>query len=98
MRAFDGLRMDLRLSVRSLVRTPVFTATAVLAMAIGIGGTGAVFAGFDTLFLKPLPLPDSERLARLYQVAPDGRRGSISPATYLELVKQTPSIESAAAF
>ena len=40
------LLADLRLGLRSLLRTPAFTATAVLAMALGIGGTSAIFAGF----------------------------------------------------
>src|SRR5256885_13261684 len=67
MTAGGGLFGDLRLAVRSLLRTPGFTAVAVLAMAVGIGGTSALFSGFDMLLFRPLPPPASERLVTLFQ-------------------------------
>jgi putative ABC transport system permease protein len=98
MRAFEGLGSDLRLGLRSLLHTPGFTAAAVLAMALGIGGTSAIFAGFDTLLLRPLPFPNSDRLVSLYERTADGEENILSPPDYADLVSQTPSLERGAAF
>src|SRR5256885_9990815 len=62
MTAGGGLFGDLRLAVRSLLRTPGFTAVAVLAMAVGIGGSSALFARVDMLVFCPLPLPQTAQL------------------------------------
>ncbi|HUJ29614.1 MAG TPA: ABC transporter permease [Myxococcales bacterium] len=94
----QGLFADLRLAVRSLARTPGFTLAAVLAMALGIGGTSAIFVGFDTLLLRPLPLPASDRLAAVYERTPDGEWNLSSPPNYRDFATQAPSIESAAAY
>ncbi len=98
MEALEGLVADLRLGVRSLRRTPAFTAAAVLAMALGIGGTSAIFAGFDALLLRPLPLPAADRLVAVYERSPDGEQNLFSPPNYLDLVTQTPALESGAAY
>jgi putative ABC transport system permease protein len=49
----DVLRQDSRYAVRSLLRRPAFTATAVLILAIGVGANAAVFSVVDHLFLRP---------------------------------------------
>ena len=51
----DPLRLDLRHSARSLVRSPVFTLTAILSIAIGIGAVTAIYSLVDTLLLRPAP-------------------------------------------
>ena len=51
----------LRLTVRNLLRTPLFTLTAVLSLALGIGATTAVFSAVDAAMLRSLPFP-RERL------------------------------------
>jgi putative ABC transport system permease protein len=53
---------DVRYALRTLARTPGFTAVAILSMALGIGGTSAVFSLFRAVFLTPLPFPDAGRL------------------------------------
>jgi putative ABC transport system permease protein len=98
MPAFEGLSNDLRLGLRSLARTPGFTAAAVLAMALGIGGTSAIFAGFDTLILRPLPFPAQDRLVMLYERTADGEENLLSPPDHVDLSTQTPSIESTGAY
>lgn len=54
--------LDLRTALRGLVKTPLFTVTAVLTLALGIGANTAIFGLVDRLLLKPLPLPEAERL------------------------------------
>ena len=50
---------DLRLIVRSLARTPLFTITAVLSLALGIGATTAIFSMMDQVMLRTLPVKRS---------------------------------------
>lgn len=58
----DDLSQDLRFAARQLRRSPGFTVTAVLMLALGIGASGAIFAFVDAALLKPLPYPDSTHL------------------------------------
>jgi hypothetical protein len=52
-------------AVRSLARTPGFTAIVLLVIAVGIGVNTAVFSVVDAVFLKPLTYPDPDALVRL---------------------------------
>jgi putative ABC transport system permease protein len=58
---------DVRYAARSLRKTPVFTAAAVLTVAIGVGANTAVFGLVSATLLRPLPFPASERLVALFQ-------------------------------
>src|SRR4029077_12515964 len=61
---------EIRLTVRSLVRTPLYTLTAVLSLALGIGATTAIFSLMDQVLLRTLPVKDPARLAFLYHPGP----------------------------
>ncbi len=68
---FVGLWTEsLRMSVRSLVRTPGFTAVSVLTLAIGLGSSTAIYTLLDRIVLDPLPYPDAERLVRIDNQVP----------------------------
>ena len=69
----ESLARDLRYSVRTLARTPVFAATAVLVMALGIGANVALFTIVHSVLVKPLPFSDSDRLVRFYEQSPDDK-------------------------
>ncbi len=56
---------DLRYALRTLGRTPGFTAVAVLVIALGIGANTAIFTFTNAYLLRPLPFPDSGRLAMI---------------------------------
>lgn len=64
----DALLRSIRHACRGLVRTPAFTATVVLTLAVGIGANTAVFSAIDAVLLRPLPFPDPDRLVQLTQV------------------------------
>ena len=62
----DG-RRDLYYAARTMSRTPGFTIAAVLTLAIGIGGTTAVFSVFNAVLLRPLPYPSADRLVVVFE-------------------------------
>src|SRR6201985_3804724 len=53
---------ELKFAIRRLLKSPGFTATAVLMLAFGIGATTAIFSIVEGVLLRPLPFPDSDRL------------------------------------
>jgi putative ABC transport system permease protein len=61
---------DLRYGVRSLTKTPAFTIIALIVLALGIGANTAIFTVINTVLLRPLPYPDSDRLAMLWETNP----------------------------
>jgi predicted permease len=76
---------DLLLAFRALRRAPAFSIVAIVTMALGIGGTSAVFTIVNSIVLRPLPYPAADRLVVVQHSAPGlGLAGtSLSDATYL---------------
>ncbi len=67
---------DLRFAVRSLAKSSAFTAVSLLCLALGIGANTAVFSLLDAVLLRPLPVPEPDRLAIVEGLAASGRGGS----------------------
>ena len=78
----DALWRDLRLSGRSLARTPGVTAAITMTLAIGIGANTAIFAIVNGVLLRPLPYPDEARVVSLTHRSP-GSTIDIPSAPYL---------------
>jgi putative ABC transport system permease protein len=64
----DSLFRNSRVALRALLRTPGFTITVVLTLALGIGANSAVFSMLDAVLLRPLPFPDADRLVHVSQI------------------------------
>jgi putative ABC transport system permease protein len=63
----EDLRRDVAYALRTLRRTPGFTIAAILTLAVGIGGTTAVFSVFNAVLLRPLPFPAADRLVLVFE-------------------------------
>jgi macrolide transport system ATP-binding/permease protein len=72
-RWLEDLFADLRFAFRAFSRSPGFTLTAVLSLALGIGANTAIFSAMDTVLWKPLPVADPNRLVRLVATGSNGR-------------------------
>ncbi len=66
------LLCDVRVSIRTLVRTPGFSVLAILVMSLGTGANVALFTVVHSVLLKPLPFKDQDRLVRLYEANAKG--------------------------
>ncbi len=68
--------IDLRLALRSLLKTPLVSGAAVLSLALGMGANAAIFSIFEAMVLRPLPVQKPEELVNL--VGPGPKSGSLS--------------------
>ncbi len=96
---------SLHYAVRRLRLTPVFTITAVLTLALGIGGTTAIFTLIDAVMLRSLPVGDPSRLYRIgegddccVEGGTQDRWGLFSWPLVQLLASQTPEFEQVVAF
>jgi predicted permease len=83
-RAFQGLAQtvqDVRHTLRQLRKSPGFTATAILMLALGIGATTAIFSIVEGVLLRSLPFPDPGRIVILGDVLEDSHCASCTHAT-----------------
>ena len=81
----EMIMQDVKYALRSLRRKPSFTAVVVLTLAIGIGGTTAIFGAVNAVLLRPLPYPQPDALMRVFKTTLDNAErigGSVSPPDF----------------
>lgn len=87
--------------VRSLLRTPSFSAVAVLTLSLGIAGSTAVYALLEHVVLDPLPYPNAERLIRLKSQVPGvapGTEWDLSAGEFFYFGQQAQTLEGLGAY
>ena len=90
------LLADLRYAGRRLRGAPGFTALTVLTLALGLGGTTAIFSAVHPILFAPLPYPDGGRIVTLWEVRADGGRNQGTFGGYRELAERARSFEALA--
>ncbi len=97
----EELLADVRYGLRALRHNPMFTAVALLTIAIGIGANTAVFSVGNSVLLKPLNYPNAEQLVSLHQIAPgapglaDFESGlHLSPSMYFTYAEHNRAFQS----
>jgi predicted permease len=82
---------DVHFAIRSLRRTPGFTAFVVITLALGIGMTTTPFSMVDALIFRPYPVPDPSGVVTLVSTSRDDRFGRFSYREYLDVRDRTKS-------
>jgi putative ABC transport system permease protein len=75
----ESIPRNLRLAMRTLSKSPAFTATVVITLALGIGANSAVFSAIDAILLRPLPFPESDQIVDIVQHNPKSAETFIAP-------------------
>ncbi len=89
---------DFRYALRSLTRAPGFTLVALVTLALGIGGTTAIFSVVDGILLRPLPYPHASAIVTVGRTSPSGTEGSFSAADYLDYRRGSQSFAALAGY
>ncbi|ACB75156.1 ABC transporter permease [Opitutus terrae] len=91
---------DLRYAFRQLLKSPGFTAVAVITLAVGIAGTAAVFTVVKSLLLDPLPYPEGDRIGQIWTKS-SGSHFDFKPLStpdLLDIQEQVGGLEAVGAF
>jgi hypothetical protein len=78
----ERLGQDLKYALRQLRRSPVFTATVIATLTLGLGATAAMFTVVDHVLLRPLPYQDSHQLVTINEA---GKKGATAGTPFLDL-------------
>jgi predicted permease len=91
--AVENAVADLRHAWRRLRAAPGFTAITVATLALGIGGTTAIFGAVNPILFEPLPYPHAARVMAVWDIGRDGAPLDVTFGTYRELVARSRTFE-----
>ena len=94
----EALAKDIRHSLRMFVQNPAFTFAAVAALTLGIGANTAIFSVVNAVLLKPVAVPDPDRVVVFMNVTPRGSGPAASPAKFAHYQQQTDIVQDVSAF
>ncbi|HEX5475837.1 MAG TPA: ABC transporter permease [Vicinamibacterales bacterium] len=98
MLAIETFVKDLKQSLRMFAQAPAFTFAAIAALTLGIGANTAIFSVVNAVLLKPVALPDPDRLVMFMNVSPQGSGPAASPAKFALYRQQTSIAQDVSAF
>jgi putative ABC transport system permease protein len=92
---WETLRTDVRHTIRLAVKTPLFTSLTILALALGIGATSAIFAVVNGVLLQALPYRDDSRLVNVwsFNTKENLPRNPLSPANFLDFQRMNTTLD-----
>jgi putative ABC transport system permease protein len=96
-RWLETLLQDLRYGLRTLRKTPGFTAVAVLTLALGIGANTAIFSAVNAILFESLPYPHPERIMSIWGIF-QGARSQVTFFNYRELLERNRSFDAIAIY
>jgi len=82
----DTLVMNVRYSVRRLMKSPMFTLVAIVSLGLGIGANTAMFSVVNAVIIRDLPFEDPETLVDVYEAMEGFSHGTLSYPDYLDLI------------
>ena len=96
----DHFLQDLKYALRTLRRSPGFTAVAILTLGLGIGANTVIFSVVNSVLLTPLPFPEPDRLVSIWEhnIPLDHPRNSVSAGNFQEWRNRARSFEQMAAY
>jgi putative ABC transport system permease protein len=95
----EDIARDVRHAARGLWRSPGFSLTVIVTLALGIGGNTAVFSVVDQLLLRPLPYPNGDQLVMVEEsVGGRNRHADVSPANWLDWQRESRTFRRFAAW
>lgn len=89
---------DLKHSLRMFRQSPGFTITAIAALTLGIGANTAIFSVVNSVLLKPLPYPESDRIVAIFNASPTGTNSGASVPKFNVWREQTNALQDTSAF
>ncbi len=97
---FETLRSDIRHTLRLAIKTPLFTSLTVLALALGIGATTAIFAVVNGVLLRSLPYRDDGQIVNVwsFNTKENLPRNPLSPANFLDFQKSNTTLDGLEAY
>jgi hypothetical protein len=98
MRPLEDLFADFRFAARTFRRSPTFTVTAVLSLALGIGANSAIFTALDTVLWKPLPVADPHGLVRLLATRSSDQHLTALPSGFVDQLRRADILSGLAIF
>ncbi|MFZ1973107.1 MAG: ABC transporter permease [Candidatus Acidiferrales bacterium] len=99
----ETLLQDWRYGLRTMLRAPGFTATAVIVLALGIGANTAIFSVVNAVLLRPLPFDQPDRLVQLWHTPPQAsfpgiKEFAVSPANFIDWRNQSQAFDGMSAY
>lgn len=92
----DSAAQDIRFALRLFRKSPIFTAAAILTLALGLGANAAIFSLVDSVFLRAVPFADPDRLVHIWTVNSDGDLHTPSPSQYQAVLHDAQSYKQVA--